>query len=393
VRDPFVILQVALALSLTVGAALIVKTYRNLANRELGFSSGHLLTAEVALPYRKAGQHARIYGALVEHLRRLPGVESAAAASFVPLTPSEHVFPVQAGSTPVVFKFFTPGYFETLQTRVVEGASVAAGERAGAPSPVLVSATLARRLYSDERAVGKTLRRLNEDGSIVTIGQLEVPPFTVVGVVADVRETTLRREPTEIVYIPVTDPPVEPSIVPTNMTLVIRTAVPPLAVAASVRDAIAEVDPDLTVGQVRTMDAIVRAARAREAFVGVLLCLAATVSLFLGVVGVYGSVAHGVSDRTREIGIRMALGARHAEVVRMVVTGSMRAVLIGAALGGLLALESTPVLSALLFGVEPRDPAILLTVTAILLLAAIGAALLAARHATRVAPLVAMRTD
>jgi len=392
-RHPFVALQVALALSLMIGSALMVKTYRNLARTALGFTSDRLLTAEVALPSRKASQHARIYDALVEAVGRLPGVQSAAAASFVPLTPGEHVFPVQAGAAPVPFKFFTPGYFQTMRTQIADGEGLGARAHSTVPYPVLVSAALARRLSPDGRAVGKLVRRLNEDGSLVTLGHGPVPPFTIVGVVGDVRETALRREPTEIVYVPVFDQPVEQSIVPTNMTLVVRTAVPPLALAAAVRDAIGDVDPDLTVGQVRTMDAIVRAARAREAFVGVLLLLAATVSLFLGVVGVYGSVAHVVTDRTREIGIRIALGARPPEVLRMVVAGSMNAVIVGSLLGVVLALQATGMLGALLFGVQPRDPVIFAAVTGVLLLSAGTSALVAGRRAARVAPLVAMRSE
>jgi ABC-type antimicrobial peptide transport system permease subunit len=141
------------------------------------------------------------------------------------------------------------------------------------------------------------------------------------------------------------------------------------------------------------MDSIVGAARAREAFVGVLLLLAAAVSLFLGAIGIYGSVAQVVRRRTREIGIRMALGAGRAEVVRMVAAGSVRAVLVGSALGLAVSLPATRMLGTLLFGVDAHDPIVLLAVTGGLVSAAGGAALLAARHAARVAPLVALRSD
>ena len=390
--DALVVLQVALALSLMAGSALMVKTYRNLSQRELGFSPDDVLTVEIGLPSRKAGQHVRIYHDLVERVRRFPHVDNASAASFVPLTASEDLFPVEAGATPVPFKFFVPGYFQTMGTPILEGERFAAGEQVTAPFPVLVSAALARRLYPGERAVGKTVRRLNEDGSIVDmLGP--VPPFTIAGVVADVRETTLRDSPTEIVYIPVIDPPVEQSIVPTNMRLVVRARVPPLSLATAVRKVVADVDPDLSVGQIRTMDSIVGAARAREAFVGVLLLLAAAVSLFLGAIGIYGSVAQVVRRRTREIGIRMALGAGRAEVVRMVAAGSVRAVLVGSALGLAVSLPATRMLGTLLFGVDAHDPIVLLAVTGGLVSAAGGAALLAARHAARVAPLVALRSD
>ena len=189
------------------------------------------------------------------------------------------------------------------------------------------------------------------------------------------------------------EPRVEQSITPINMTLAVRTQAAPLALSAAVREAIAAVDPGLSVGRIRSMDSIVHSARSREAFVGGLLLLAAAVSLFLGVVGIYGSVAHVVTRRTREIGIRMALGAHGAEVIRMVVTGSMWAVLVGAALGLAASVAGTRMLSALLFGVEPRDPVIFLAVTGILVSAALAAALVAARRAAGVAPLLALRSD
>jgi putative ABC transport system permease protein len=361
----------------------------------LGFSAERVLTVQVGLPGSKASQHVRIYRDLVERVRRLPGVESASVASFVPLTGSEHVFPVQAGDTPIPFKFFAPGYFQTMGTPILEGERFAAGEHVTAPSPVLVSAALARRLFPGERAVGKTVRRLNQDGSIVEMGRPRgpVPPFTIAGVVADVREMSLRDSPTEIVYIPVVEPSVEQSIVPTNMSLVVRTRVPPVSLTAAVRETIAGVDPSLSVGRVRSMDSIVHTARGTEAFVGVLLLLAAGISMFLGAVGIYGSVAQVVRRRTREISIRMALGASRAEVVRMVTAGSLRAVLVGGALGLAVSLPATRMLGSLLFGVDAHDPIVFLAVTGGLVSAAGAAALFAVWQAARVAPLVALRSD
>jgi putative ABC transport system permease protein len=390
--DPLIVLQVILALTLMAGSALMLKTYRNLSRSELGFSPDDVLTMEVGLPSRKARQHARIYQDLVEHIRRLPGVASASAASFVPLTGGEHLFPVDPASPPIPFKFFVPGYFQTMDTPIVEGADLGEGQRVAAPYPVLVSRALARRLYPGGPAVGKPVRRLNEDGTIVEMLR-PVPPFTIAGVVGDVRETTLRDAPAEIVYIPVVEPHVEQQIVPTTMHLVLRTHIPPSRLAAAAREAIAALDPTLSVGEVRSLESVVRAAKSRETFAGALLGLAAAVSLFLGAVGVYGSVAHAARRRTREIGIRIALGARRGEVVRMVVAGSMRAVLLGAALGLSVALAATRSLRSLLFGVEPADPVVFLAVTGLLLSAAIAAALLAASRAARVDPLLALRSE
>src|SRR5262249_38818507 len=157
----------------------------------------------------------------------------------------------------------------------------------------------------------------------------------------------LRDGPAEVVYIPILDPIVEQSITPTNMTFVMRTHVPPLALARSVRDAVAAFDPSLSVGQVRTMDSIVERARGKELFAEMLLLLAAGVSLLLGIVGIYGGVAQVVRQRTREIGIRLALGAGRHEIIAMVLGGSLVTVFAGAAVGFGLAYAGSGVLSSL----------------------------------------------
>jgi hypothetical protein len=299
------------------------------------------------------------------------------------------------GTEPIPFKFFVPGYFETMRTPIVEGQSFAQQEHVGSPSPVLVSAALARRLYPDHSAIGQPVYRLTADAGPPSADSGRVG-FTIAGVVSDVRELSLRDAPTEIVYVPVIEPRVEQSIIPTEMSLVIRTRVPPLSMAAEVRRAIATTDPAVSVAAIRTMDAIVLAARGTEAFIGTLLLLAAVLSLFLGAVGIYGSVAQVVRHRTREIGIRMALGARRTEVVRMVLAGSMIAVVVGA-MGGvilaLLAVGALRALRALLFGVQARDPMLFVGVSVVLLTAALFAALLAASRAIGIEPVRAMRGE
>ena len=171
-------------------------------------------------------------------------------------------------------KFVMPGYFQAMRTPVMEGAGFAADEQIE-PNAVVVSAALTRRYFSGASPTGKDIQRLESDGSEVTLFDRPVPPWTIVGVVADVREASLRIEPPAIVYVPVRDPAVERSIVPTAMTLVIRSDAPPASLAATVRRVIREVEPTLSVARIRTMDAIVASTIARERFLAALLLVAA----------------------------------------------------------------------------------------------------------------------
>ena len=391
-REPLIALQVALALTLMTGSALMLKTYANLSRVELGFTPERLAVVEVSLPSSRARQHGRIFGELIRLVGQESGVERATAASFAPLTESEHMFPIERGGSPVPFKFFTPGYFETLKSNVVEGDSLGGEKRTAGRYPVLVSTSLAHRLFPNASAIGKALQRLNTDGTVLELGSGPVPPFTIVGVVEPVRETGLRG-PTDIVYVPVTEPPIEQSVVPLHMTIFVRTELSARVVLDRVRRAAESVEPALSVGNCTLMDSVVAAATARERFVGTLLLLASVVSLFLGVVGIYGSVAHRVGRRTREIGIRVALGAPRMGVVWMVVSASMLTVALGAVLGGLMAFVAGQALTSLLFGVEPAEPWILVAVLSVLLLAACAAALLAGSRAARIEPAITLRAE
>ncbi|HET9373212.1 MAG TPA: ADOP family duplicated permease [Vicinamibacterales bacterium] len=392
-QDVSIAMQMALALTLMVGSGLMMRTYHNLTAAPLGFSPERMLTLDVAMPGRLAGRHARLYADLVARVRRIPGVESATMASFVPLAGREYEYPIEASTAPVLFKFFVPGYFETMRTPVVAGQSLSPADPSPLPYPVLVSASLARRLYPGRSAIGQPIRRLEEDGTAVTMAHGPVPDFTIAGVVGDVREESLRANAVEIAYVPVIEPAVEQSIVPTNMTLAVRSAGEPARLVDAVRHAVAEIEPALATGQARTMDAIVSHARAHETFVGALLLLASAASLVLGVVGVYGAVAYAARRRTREIGIRLALGARRGEVIGTIVMSAMRSAGAGAAIGVAVALLSARALGALLFGVAPGDPRVIATVAVLLLSAAAAAGWLAALRAVTRDPLRALRIE
>jgi predicted permease len=392
-REPLLTAQIMLALGLVTGSFLMAETYRNLANTTLGFNPARLLIIDVGLASRRYAETSRIYSQVIERVTSVPGVIRASAASSLPLMPSASTFPVNAPGIPVAFRFFLPGYFQTIGTGVTEGHAFTDQSSAGWESPVLVSATLARRLYPGGSAVGKPLTRLEEDGSPVTIGRTVVAPFTIAGIVDDTVGTTMRGEGVEIVYVPVIDPPVERSISAVNMKVIVRTQGDSNALARAVSQAVVGVDRSLTVGQIRTMDSVVTASRGLETFIGALLLGAAGLSLALGVLGIYGSVAHGVAGRTREIAVRLALGATRGGALRVAALGSLRTVAIGLGAGLLMTLLLSRALEGVLFGVEPADPVVLALALGCLACSSTAAAFAAALRAAKISPSSALRGD
>jgi putative ABC transport system permease protein len=319
--------------------------------------------------------------------------------SSLPLDGTPYAYPMLVGvpsrptDQPVAMKFITPGYFETMRTPIVEGASLALDERIDAPDPVVVSAAFARRFFPGESPIGKQVVRLESDGNQVEIFGRPVPTWTIVGVVTDVHEESLRVRPAEIVYVPVRDPAVERSIVPTSMTLVIRAGVRSTALTTAVRNTIRAFDPGLSVARIRTMDEIVTRSIASERFLAALLLAAAAASLFLGAVGVYGVAAHAVRRREREIGIRVSLGATPRQLLGMVLGQLAVLVVIGSTAGLALAFIATRPLRSFLFDVSTTDPATVGIATVLLILTALAASVLPARRAVRLDPVAALRSE
>ncbi len=403
-RRVLVIAQVAVALTLLAGSALMIESFSGLARVVPCFYPSDLVTVEIGLPGNRASEHQRIDGALLERVRALPGVRSAAAASSLPLDALPDAYPMavdippRTSDEPVAMKFVTPGYFQTMRTPVVDGASFALNDSMG-PDAVVVSAALARRFFPGQNPIGRSIQRLASDGRKVelfdptTRTSRPAPSWTIVGVVADVREQSLRLAPAELVYVPVRNPPVERSIVPTSMTLVIRSDAPLGSLATSVRSAIREIEPMLSVARIRAMDSIVASSIARERFLAALLLVAAGVSLLLGAIGVHGVAAQAVRRREQEIGIRVSIGARPAQVIRLVLGESIALLLIGAALGLGIAMVATRVLRSFLFEVSATDPVVLAMVTTLLIASALIASVLPARRAVRLDPVAALRSE
>ncbi|MFW6202129.1 MAG: FtsX-like permease family protein [Gemmatimonadota bacterium] len=276
-----------------------------------------------------------------------------------------------------------PGYFEAMRIPLVAGRAPRPDGPAAVPNPVLVSSALARRLAPDGTVVGRRVRRADADGE----------RSTIVGVTADVPRRHVAGETLEAVYVPILDRPAYAGRVPRRMTLVVRADIPPTSLVPSVRRIVRELRPDLPLVAVRTMDRVVADSMTRTSFTMALLLVAAASALLLGGVGLYGVVSYTVGRRTREIGLRVALGARTADVRRMVVREGAAVAAIGLALGAPAALLLSRLLDSLLFEVSPTDPFTLVLTAALLFGVALLASDLPARRAARLDPVTALRAE
>lgn len=420
-----VAVQVALGLTLLIASALMVQSLWRLRHVDPGFRSEGVLTLEIAMaygPYPDYASQARYWYQLLERVRAFAGVQAAGAVTGIPLVPLEAYYdgPIiserqgvgrgdatsqtrmrvdaadpQAGAdeaaaqalgaaAPVVtFMTVTPGYFEAMQIPLIRGRGFQPGDRAGAERPVLVSAALAQRLFSAGNAIGRRVRR--GDGP-------DQPWLTITGVVGDVPQESVAGEPAELVYSPVMDGAADYSY-PGHMTLAIRTSLPPLSLVPAVRRNVLTLDPNMPIANVRTMERIVADSMARTSFTMLLLLIAAAVALFLGAVGLYGVISYTVGRRTREIGVRIALGAQPARIGRMVLAQAAGVALAGLVVGMLLALALTRVLRSLLFEVSPTDPGTYAGAALLLLALALLASYLPSRRAARVDPLETLRQE
>ncbi len=392
-RSLLVVAEVAIAVVLLVGSGLVVRSFVQLMHIDPGFRSANLLTFRVVLPQAEYGtdELRRAFNEqALARIRALPGVAKAAIASSLPLaggTPAysltvEGEPPPLPGRNPIaLFSAISPGYFETLRIPLKRGRAFDEHDgRPGADPVVIVNETLAARHWPAQDPTGKRLK----------LGDTSSPErwMTVVGVVGDVRQRELLDEPIrEGMYVP------QAQQLTRRLTVAVRTAEAPLALVDAVRQTIHDLDRNLPVSDVFTMDWVMVRALWQPRLFSWIFGFFGMVALVLAVVGVYGVVSYSVAQRTREIGIRAALGAGRGQIRAMVLLQGMRAVVVGIGLGLAGALAVTRVMSALLYGVSPRDPATFVIVTLVLAGTAVLACLLPARRATRVDPLTALRCE
>ncbi|MDX2179086.1 MAG: ABC transporter permease [Bryobacteraceae bacterium] len=390
VRDILSIAEVAIAVTVVCGAGLLVNSFVRLANTKPGFETRNILTMELSLfraDYPDEQRAVRFYEELTGKIRTLPGVEASSFITFMPMrgTGSATRFwrtdrpKPDPGAMPIAdVRIVQRNYFDTLRIPLTRGRMLTdADMRPDAPRAYIVSEALAREIFPNEDPLGKSLIVRMDDEK----------PGEIVGVVADIRHQNLEKVERPTVYYPHAQLPMRWG------SLVIRTAVPPETLAEPVRTLIREMDPNLPIAELATMEHWVDQTLARPRFQTMMLAAFGALALALAVLGIYGVMSYAVAQRTREIGIRMALGARLGDVYRIVLSRGFALTAIGLAIGLVGAWTLSRTLETMLYEVRPHDPATFVAVTLGVLAVALAACLIPARRASHVDPAVALRAE
>jgi putative ABC transport system permease protein len=380
--------EVALAVLLLIVSGLLMRTLSAIENLDAGFDLSNVLTASVTLPQATGAESAaRWFEQVVARARALPGVRAAAATSRVPFAGSRFNpnrgleiegrsgFGADEGSWAVDYTV-TPQFFETLRVRVLEGRTFSEADGATAPPVAIVSQAMARRFWPDGSPVGARLRQGDEP-----TGQWR----TVVGVVADIRNDDADQPPIPYLYVPLAQHPAR------TMTIVLRTTGDAASMAASLREMVARFDPDQALYDVRTMEDVFEADLAQTRVLVQILGAFAAIALALAGIGVWGVAAQAVGQRTREIGVRVALGATSNQVVRMMAGQGLLPIAGGLAIGLAAGLAVARALRSVLFQVSPNDPTTIAAAVAVLAVVGAAATLGPALRAARLDPVTALR--
>ncbi|CAN5880254.1 ABC transporter permease [soil metagenome] len=392
-RSMLVVSEMALAVMLLIGAGLLIRSFLQLQQVDPGFRTEQALAFDLELPsqsYSEGPQQAEFFRALIERLQPLPGVQAVSAVNILPMANDRFIinFDVEGrdeappGERPVLeVRVATPDYFRTMGIPLRRGRAFGDADRADAPPVVVINEMAARRYFPDEDAIGQRIRLGWGPGDDRFAGG------EVVGVVADVRQVGPSEDYVPEIYLPYTQVPVS------DMSVIVRTAGDPLALAGVLRSQVRELDPNLPLSNLRTLDQLVAQSVAQPRFYMLLLTVFAAVALALAAIGIFGVMSYSVAQRTREIGIRVALGAEPQRVLQLVVGRALRLALLGVAVGLLGALALTRLLESLLFGVSTTDPLTFVAVAVLLAAVALLASYLPARRASGVDPIVALRAE
>ncbi len=390
-RNIFTVAEVALALILLVCAGLMVRSFINLQKVDPGFDASRVLTMQVQLSstkYKEDAQLANFSEQLLERVTTLPGIEAAGLMSDMPLSGGGSYlsfaiegqpFNPNAPTQDAMVHAASSDYFKTIGLPLKRGRLFAAQDHQTAPPVIVINETMARRYWGDEDPLGKRINFGDGNGQPTWL--------TIVGIVGDVHQEALHQDPYPETYAPIVQ---QPSWV---FSVVVRTAADAATVAGSVREQVKQLDSDLPVFNVRAMETLLADAIARPRFNTLLITIFAALALLLAAVGIYGVMSYSVTQRQHEIGVRMALGAKATDILKMVIGQGLKLVLIGIGIGLAGVLVLTRWLESLLFGVTTTDLLTMVAVPLILAGVALAACFVPARRATRVDPMVALRYE
>jgi putative ABC transport system permease protein len=387
IRQAFVITEIALAVVLLVGAGLMIRSFGSLSGVNPGFDAHHVLTARVTIPtarYETDEKRIQFFRSLAERLKAIPGVESAGAISFLPLASSGAATnfsivgqPVPPAQSPVTdVRVADNGYFSAMNVPLVRGRLFTDREMREKSNVVVVNEALAKRHFPNEDPIGKSLVINMTDPNV---------PTEIIGVVGDVKHADLATEARAMTYWP------HPQLAYSAMTLTLRTASDPASFGPILEREVRAMDKDQPVSDVRTMDQWVTRTLSQARFSSTLLTTFAALALLLAAIGIYGVMSYAVSQRTAEIGIRLALGAESRDILGMIIGNAARLAGAGLAIGVVLALALSRTLSSLLYETAGTDPATFAVVIGVLAGVALVASYLPARRASRIPPVEALR--
>ncbi|HKN84773.1 MAG TPA: ABC transporter permease [Pyrinomonadaceae bacterium] len=406
-RGLLVVSEIALALVLLIGAALMLKSFMHLQSINPGFNTDNLLTAQIALPelkYKEGDQRSAFFQRAAERIRSLPGVQAVGATTSLPMSNESwgKQFSIEGRTPPatldqveaVEYRQVTPDYFKATGVPLLKGRYFTDQDTKNSPGVIIINDAVARTFFPNEDPIGKRVWPGPPESMLPPQG---LPPsgrftrMTIVGVVGDVMSYGVTRPIEWEVYVPHVQG--GDNIPLAKMYLSVRTNGDPLVLASAVRNEIRQIDPDQPVADIRTMDQRLNDSLWQPRFNMLLLTIFAGVAVLLAAIGIYGMVSYNVTQRTSEIGIRVALGAQRSDVLKVIMKQGLIISLIGVVIGLVAAFALTRVLSTLLVGVSSTDLTIFGVVTVLLLLITLLGSFIPARRATKIDPLIALRTE
>ena len=389
-RSAILVAEISLSLVLLIGAGLLIKSYVLLRNINSGLKTDHVLTVSLALPFSKYStleQRAGFVRDLLSRVTSLPGVEAAGATNNLPLSGSEQFFYIGVEGIPLPrpgepflraeSHTVTPDYFKSLGIPLLKGRFFTERDMVGATNAMIINQHMAQQFFPHADPIGKKISILANNEQ----------PREIVGVVGDVRHENLTDEMKSQMYVPYTQ------FLIGGITLTVRTAGDPLSLAASIKNAVWAIDKDQPISRISTMETWLGDTVSPQRFNTLLLGVFAGVALLLASVGIYGVMAYSVAQSTREIGVRLALGAQRRDILKLIMGQAMLLSLIGLGLGLFGTFVMTRLLTKLLFGVSPTDPVIFIAVSVFFMLVAMAASYFPAWRATKVDPMVTLRYE